>query len=442
MFLLGLLLIALLGYLGVNLIFNKKSFLFKFSVGYVTGMGIFTLTVFVLNLAGFAYSLTNMLLVVLVFIVTPTSLSIKKGIKIDIKKDVAKSKKNLNKLSGLEKSILITTLFFVATSLLIDVYWPVKDWDSLVLYDFRAKLFEDTGFMQTAIQKGYFFSYPLLTSLGHTWQYFLGASTPNLMYLIYFVSLIIIFYSVLQDTGNTRTTALIAAFLLIISPRIYEHAHWAYTNLPYVVYLFSGVIFFYAFLRDRNKSYFYLSLVSTGLSGWVRFAEPFWLITSMLAFIFLILEKNYKLAVVYPLGVWLFRQPWALFVKEFAGRNLTGETTNLITESFSGKVFELQNLLAVIEYFWTHVITEYWYIFLLLTITFFVFIRLSEKKLEDWFITLFNLVSIAAIIYGVYAFSLTQPYWQEIGDSASRMSMFLVPSVLLYFFSMTKYIKR
>ena len=119
----GLILVTLFGRNIVRLIYPDAARVESLALGYLIGLGLFTLALFRTNLAGLKYAAleSNSLLVVL-FIIS------------------AYLARNTRPTPLVKRSGKITTIitilfgiFFLVPVLLYGLYWPAKDWDSMTI---------------------------------------------------------------------------------------------------------------------------------------------------------------------------------------------------------------------------------------------------------------------------------------------------------------------
>jgi hypothetical protein len=431
----GILAIILFGYLFVNFIYPKFSVLEKITVGYLLGIGIFTLVLFVVNIRGIPYGINPSSIILLLLIIISIALNYifktNKYLKFNL--DLQKIIKELIRYSRLEKFLIFSIAFLAINSFLINIYWPVTEWDSLVLYDFRAKIFPITGFMNEAISLGYFFGYPLLTSLAHMWVYLLGGENPMFLYSLFYLSLIICFYFALTRSVHSRKFALLFTLLLAVSNLIFEHSTWAYTNLPYSIFLFTGITYGYLWQKEKDWGLLFISAIFVGLSIWTRTAEPFWLGIVLTVIIFLLIKKKILQAFIYPVIVVMIRNPWIKFNAVITGKNLSIERSVTSSVASVSKNIDWHTISIVGNYLWTYIISRH----LLLLLIFLISLTFLPKMVIKKDISLIHLTFAIFIIFGMvvlgtYIFSYSLSTWNEIGDSAYRMTMFIIPLILYY----------
>lgn len=427
--LLILIVLFLIGYFLANLFIEKNSLL-KIGLSYPLGVGLFTFFWFLFNLTGISYSrkssLFLLLLMYLVFFLLKKIFKKQVNFNSDMRSSQAFLKQE-NKDARLLLLILGALVIFV---FIANFYWPVKDWDSLVLYDFRAKLFTQSGGMKEAIEQGYFTAYPLLTSLSHALMYLWDSPTPLPVYSLFYLSLLLVFYAGLVSAEVKKNLALTFTLVLAISSRIFEHSMWAYTNLPYLTYFFIGILLAYFGIKEKRNLYIYLSAIFIGLSTWTRFAEPFWLVPAVLVVAIFIKEKIWSAIFFYPAIIYSFRIPWMQFVKKISGLEVATESalTGVITNATD---VTWDNLSGVVIYFNEYVIQRFLLLFIMFAFALFYALKTKNLfKIENLFFVFVIIFSIGGVFYGTWIFSQTQSYWEEIGDSVTRMSMFVIPLIL------------
>ncbi|MEN8252843.1 MAG: hypothetical protein ABFQ62_00480 [Patescibacteria group bacterium] len=421
----GLLAISYFGYLLILNIDNKLNILEYLSLGYLLGLGVFTYLMFFSNLAGFAYNFVNILGLLIILVLLFAFLLKFRKIKLTQKIKFKKLKLDKN-----EKIFLFAILFVSSMIFIASLYWPVKDWDSLVLYDFRAKVFLDTGFMEKAIEEGYFFGYPLMTSLSHLLVYLFGFKQPGIIHSLFYICFLLISFSHLKDELE-RKQALFWTMILSLTPELFGPANMTYSNLAYTVYLLISLLYLLKWAESNKDSYLLISALLLGLSTWVRSSEPFWLILVIFVWIISWTRKKWYLLITYPSIVYAFLYPWSRFEKLHNAE--VASALNRIPQ-FSAllvKGFDISNFISVIKYFYLHIIFPNKLIYLLFVlISILLWQKRRRAKLTHWLPIFFVLFSLGITFMGIYLFSLFYEDWGNIGGSATRMTMFIVPSII------------
>jgi hypothetical protein len=424
-------LIFLLGYGLCSLFLVNSEGLEKLSLSFLLGIGVFTFFWFLLNLIGIPYTLVSGFVLFLILII------LTRGANKLIHKEKQKNVKTIDiayfkKMNVIEKVSLALIVFFFLSVLIGNIYWPVRHWDSLVLYDFRAKIFAQTGFMQAAIDRGYFFGYPLLTSLAHTWAYLSGFRNPSFIYGLFYIFFVISFFTNIKKLHINRTFVLLLTLLLSIAPRLFDHTLWAYTNLPYSVYLVLGSIYLYFGFKNKDFGSFTLSALLIGLSTWTRSAEPFWLSCVIVAIVFSLMIKKWLWPAVYLAIFVPIMLPWRFFRATFqAGADVVGQV--MVTVDVGGQVMVAVNDLQVsmvkttFEFIKINVLDQYAIFFAIMVLL--LLIKIISKS-KNWIFAILILLNLMLVFGGTLTFVKVTPYWQEIPDSLTRMVMFIPPMVI------------
>lgn len=416
-----------------NLLIEKDSKVEKIALGFIIGLGTFTFMLFLSNLCGIAYSLLNSsfilsALTILAFIFNLVFRKLE-GLKdlINIKFDI----KGFKKKSFVEQMLLITIALLVLASIISNLYWPIKEWDAVALYDFRARVFLRTGFMDEAVAVGYFSSYPLLTSIAHTWFYLVGSTNPKIIYSFFYLALILLFYLLCKKAGLKSVPALFITFMLSVSGVIFEHSQFAYTNLPYTTYIFLGIAYSYLWIKKGNPFDLAVSAILVALSTWARFTEPFWLPIVGLVFLYALIKRKYIVAIIYALSIFIFRYPWRLFIKSIEGYDPASEqAVGLMFKSIdTGSITE--QAILVLRYLWSNVISSNLLLFIIfLCVMLYTPKIIRTRSYATVYLIAVTLTCLPILIFGTWMFSITQPNWTEIGNSANRMMMFMTPLIL------------
>lgn len=409
----------------------KSHKLESLGVGFLMNIGVFTFLWFVLNILGFPYNstvslvaLTSLLLVFFMLF----SLMYKKRVLVEMSGLLNIKLKKLNKI---EMVFVIVIVFLFLSSLANNLYWPVKDWDSLALYDFRALVFKSTGNMNEGIELGYFFQYPLFTSLFHTWIYVNGLNNPMFIYSLIYMSFIIVFYYSLRSFSG-RATSLFWTSVVTSLPLIYGHSTIAYTNLSYSVFFVLASIYLYKYSLSFSRGELITSSILLSLSIWTRYSEPFWIGSIIVAILFTLLKRKYLDLLIYLIIIFGSRYLW---IEYLSAMNLgIGSDSRYMTNSIlmAMRVFDFGHIVEVINFFYKNIITSWSLLFSSFAVV------LLMSWLKDFRSILFDgyviqvMLYLAILVLGTYVFAATFVGWQEIPDSAVRMAMFF-PPMFIYF---------
>lgn len=356
---------------------------------------------------------------------------------------LARVAKQLKSWSTTEKILLGVIATLVAGTLAQNLFWPVTDWDALALYDFRARVVAETGSFAKGTELGYFFQYPPFTSLLHTMLYLTGVNYAKVWYSLIFTALIVGVYTMLRKR-STRLIALIGALLTAVNPMFFEHATVAYTNLSYALFLILGTLYGLEWYRSKATYTGILAGVFVAGSTWVRSTEPLWVVGLLLICVVgaavTLQKKRWQNIVVVFLGVvtvLLLKQLWPTYVGSLSQG--VAQSTPILSESIKStfghsyyfRAFGNQpvtilweRLLAVFEYFRAYIFPVFAVYAVPLIALLFLDFKQQKKQWLEWG----ALVAYIAIIFlGTFLFSFSDGSWDQIGGSAQRMSMFLIP---------------
>ena len=421
----GWFLVFFLGFLVVDCLITKDEFIGKVIAGYFIGIGLFTLFLFLLNLAGFPFTLMNSLLGLIGLVVVTLVINLsRKGWRLKFVINIK------NEFSGgglLVKLILFLIFILFTSSLAYTLYWPIKDWDALTLYDMRGRIFAETGIMNEAFKiDRYYLAYPLYTSIEHAWVYILGMKNPLFLYSLNYIFFVIAFYFLIKRIVN-KYIALGVAFIIASSLEIFTHSQTAYTNLPYAIYYSLGIIYFYYYLSRKEVGCLILSALFVGLSTWIRSGEPFWITPIILLFI-LLLRKKVKLMhlVIYGVVILSLKIPWSRFYSLNEPQNISSYLNLELLTNINFLVF-FNRLEEVTRYLFTNFVSKLNILFIISILS--TYIAWSKKK-ESFLLGLINLINYIIVFGGTLFYSFIYPKWWLVGDSVSRMSLVFIPIII------------
>jgi hypothetical protein len=441
MFLINIALITLflllLGFVLVDIILPKHHLLEKAALGYLVGIGFFTLIMSIANLFGVPFTLFYMFSLLSILSLTLFSFYLfylgKNGIKDKLVS--LKIKNLLTNLSFAEKLMSLVIVFLILSSLIAGLYFPVRDWDALALYDQRAKMFVATGYQAEGLSTPYRISHPPMTSMAHTLSSLTNITNPMYLYAIIFISFVVVFYFICRRFIS-RAYSLLATLALASTPIIYGHSQMAYTNLPYAVYSSLGLVYLYLWFvkKGKNVRYLVISSVLVGLGTWIRSADLLWIIAMLVVVVAAIAFRKFKSVLVYSLIFFPIYYYWIYLRAQFINTPVVGglpdRTPELIKTLISDISFERAADIGQIVF--ASMISPYLPLFIAGLLIFVS--RLVKKKLQFNGELLLIMVVLGVFINyaGLYVFSINYSSYAVLRDSLHRMSMFVIPLLLFY----------
>jgi len=285
----------------------KQNLLFLITISYAIGVGIVSLVMILISLLEINFALQTILLFLTIIILISFSFLIYRKVQTKavknnhavLDKNLDRINKNINEnsksstipfkrqklLKIIEIVLLVLILFQVLASIFITVIFPVRFWDAITCWSFKAKaFFLDKTIYDFYSKHSYKFShpsYPILLPLLQTYSYFsMGTLNENLMKLIFplfYISLLIVNYGFLRikyseinlKVNNNsakikkdnrilrknypKITSLFFTFILSTVPIIFDHSYIEYTNLAFAFYLYLSVMFMILWIRFKDN---------------------------------------------------------------------------------------------------------------------------------------------------------------------------------------------
>lgn len=302
-----------------------------------------------------------------------------------------------SKLDFLLSGVLI---FIVAAAFFTAFWYPVIDWDAVTLFDFRAKVIMNTGWIKDTFPRASIVEYPLLTTLSHWWLYSLGMPTLMPLYPVFFGTFLAVCYHLLRRL-LPRTPALLAIMLIAATPKLFDQSLIAYANMPYTVYLILGAVYLFFWIKNYHPSDLGLGILLSVLSLWAR-TFPFFAVNILTAL--LVYPRTRKLGVAACLlglfGLIVYFWP-----------------------------VQLSLLFRVVEFIkWG--IVQYYFPYSLL-LFFLLWHQIRQKSIfEFWPILIIGYY--LTLLAGTYQYGLHDPNFTAIPDTLQRTFMFINPAISWY----------
>lgn len=417
------------GYLLANLLIEREHFIEKLFLGFLMNLGIFTFMWFLLNLAGVPFNRLSALILISLLFLIYNMLNILKHKKLSLKYINLKLF-NFTRFTFVERFMIISLIILILSSLLNNLYWPVKDWDSLALYDFRAIVFTKTGFVSAGIPLGYFFQYPLFTSLLHTLVYVDGLMNPMFLYTLLYAAFLVCFYFSLRKFVS-RPGSLFWTLVTATIPLIFEHSTIAYTNLPYTIFIVLAMIYFYRYTINRNIGLIIISSILLSICSWVRYTEPFWMGLVFISVIYTLIKRKFYHLLAYLMIFFASKYIWQGYLSsiQFGSNSLESAIPTAIETVF--KQLNFSQLYATSTFLYKNILSSWIELFIIfIVISIYNFIKGLSRRHNIFALMVF--VQVGILVGGIYIFSMIFPGWSDIPDSALRMSMFFPPLFIYY----------
>lgn len=416
-------------------VIGVKNFWERMSLGWLLSTSLLSYTYFLLYAyAGwrFTWLNTTVLFVGSVVGLSVLLVGVKKYSWQQFRVEIQNHVRRWRQLPQRQTVLILTSLVAVPVlfTFILNLHWPVMDWDALALYDFRAKVFTMSGGMEDGIPRGYFLHYPLYTSMLHMFSYLYGIQSARTWYSLFYVCSLAVFYELLQR-HTSQKRALVGTLFLAISPRIFQHAQMTYTNLPHSMYVALGYIYLMEWWRQGKRVDLLVGAALVAASTWVRLTEPFWLPAVVMILAGLLRwSRQWWLAVLAVALMILVRFPWTNFVAQQDHLSITnplqiGAGLQLPTNP----LLWVSRLGEVNTFFWASIYPLFDdFVPALIISSLYLLYKEKWRQLIEYGVFALMVLFIYA---GIFVFSFQFKGWQLIPDSAARMSMFLLP-VSLY----------
>ena len=438
---------SLVGWILVRQLYKSnpsKDILAQLAYSFLSGYGIINL-IFTFNV-GFGFGFNKYLAyIVMIASVSHFALWVKHFLSVHNKFNIYYIPKFLT------KNILIFVVILIGLSAVIySSNWPVRDWDSIAMYDFRAKVFESGSriedlekVVQDRYYYRYYFGYPYMTSIAHAWVYSFGATTPIPIYAGFYLCLILLFISpIIKDKtyfGVKRSKVDLSIIscipiLVALTPEILSHSTMAYTNLPYTTYFLASLIPLLSIVKSGEEgaqtNQFMLSALMLTSAILTRFTEPFYLSILIVAVYIAVKSKNILWSIIYPLAIYLTRKLWMAYV--VFGDELSIKVIPSVISNFKLSFFyQVEKFL--LEHYLVNITIP-----LFIMLIFLVYYWLKTKKIDILFI-LFWGINLGILFLGGYFFAARMDIWKDIGGSAERMVIVFIP--IFYYWAIYLYSK-
>ncbi|KKU26241.1 MAG: hypothetical protein UX37_C0004G0036 [Microgenomates group bacterium GW2011_GWA2_46_16] len=397
---------------------NKITLVERLGLSFLLGIGLGTYGWFILYRLGLPFTLSSLLLtgLLLLFLGNVLGRFYPRSIHLTISSP-----------RPLDKLLIILIGLGLLSAFVIGSYNAITAWDSMALYDFRAHAILLNHDLRDIVDSSYYLSYPLLVSLLHASVYFFGGTNPQGLHSLMFAAFLAVVFGRVYSWTNLRL-ALLAVFLNLFSYELLMHSTIAYANLPYTIYLVLGFIFAVSGSGKFTHHLLFAGLL-IGLSTWVRSTEIFWLIGILVIAYQGLVNWKIFLPLLSILLLLSLRYGWSGYYTKLIsvlpeqpqtyGRLLSLETFTAI----------YHNLPKIYEYIMRYVISPFLGIWTLAVGMGIQSFRLKLRPVR--ILTFIIFASLAATIAGISVYSTFFATWYQIGDSARRMLMFLIPLTLI-----------
>ncbi len=433
--------LSLLGYLFTQLIFPTRDHqLEKLALSFLLGSSIFAYLAFLL-MSYFSLSFTVLNLIIIYLLVTTMLfLGLRQKNKKLLPHLYKEFKENLKNIVHFFKTpslsrLLAMLIIIISVSIFIQsMFWPISDWDSLVLFDYRSKVLAHTGSLLSAVSEPFTIHYPIHISILHGLSY-LSKSNQHFWYVCSFLSLLLCFFLVLLKRTNLNT-AVIASFFLSTAPLLYTQAQLANPSIIYAVLLALGYIYQILWIKKPKRFLLVISILLLAFATWLRNTEPFWVLAVFLSIYGVIKHRIYEqIPFIFFMILILifFQQPWNNFVQKHLGYSTTISKSLYQSEKVSFSLNDLKEKSYNIKYFLSLSLQPVLEVYLpaVVIVLLYGFYTRDINSIEN---TMILFLLIFMIVAASYVLTFLYDDWLQIPNSLKRISLFLIPISLFTIF--------
>ncbi len=267
----GIILCYLLGLSLLLAISRKFSLAEMVGYSFLIGMGVETVFLFLLDLVGVRYTQGVLIGLNVFFIVATCGANYKNLLllKDEFKMPVF-SLKDVNLVALFLLSIM-AYLFYAIT--VKNLFWPSTEHDTIGSFDKLGRVMAIEGKLKISLYdynlQGAGGLYPPLYHASFAYVYIFGAEIAKIVTTFFFLSLLTTFYSAVRKFTGT-TAAMLATFILMITPEMFSHAALSLGNLPTTAYVCGGGLATIIWLEKRETPYFWLGAILMAGVIWIR----------------------------------------------------------------------------------------------------------------------------------------------------------------------------
>lgn len=242
----------------------------KIALVYCIGLGLLTVEMAILSLLGIKFSIFSLAICIVLLVMAALLIKRKAGGPV--------SRAEAQPLYWLEIIFISGISFEVLYVFFNTLIMPMESYDAIAIYALKSKIF----YLARCIPHDFFSSfskfvphveYPLLVPLAQTAFYTFFGSLDDLLvkiiFPLYYLSLVVVFYSVSRRFIN-RKQSLFFTFLLATIPQLTDFAANGYADLSFAFYCSAAIFYLYLWTREQKDSFLILSFILSALAVWTK----------------------------------------------------------------------------------------------------------------------------------------------------------------------------
>ena len=342
---------------------------------------------------------------------------------------------------------VIFYLFYIITAK--NLFWPTLEHDAIGSFDKLGRVMAVEGVLKISLFKwdlqGAGGIYPPLFHGGIAYLHLYGDMEHKIITTLFFISLLLGFYAICRKYVSS-INALFFTLLLEMVPELYSHAALLLGNLPTTAYVGNAALALFVWLQTKEKRYFVLTCILTGLSLWVRSDTIGFALTGTIVIgLFATTDIKWKQAGIYLASALLPFIIWTLYLKFKIEAN---QGSRFVVPSGGINIIKLKLMLGYIMSYFSWVqfggmapgIQLYGLTFMLSFVL--IILNIKNIKKDKPYILIYLLASFAiyfAIFYLLDEKTQNAPI-ASLMESSFKRGMFCFIPPLLFYVSTSKFV--
>jgi hypothetical protein len=323
--------------------FNIKEMI---SLSFLIGLGINTFFMFLCDVIGFGF--TQYVLFFASFALIVFSYDDLLAYFSAHKKNISLPNLNLSYINYPAALLFGLGLVFFYIITAKNLYWPTTEYDAIGSYDKLGMVMALEGKIKISLfewgLQGSGGIYPPYFHGGIAYMYLFGAESPKIITTLFYVSLILFFYSIVKKYVSA-IVALFFTLLLMLTPELYSHAALLLSNIPTTALVGAGALSLFIALDKERDDFLWISAILFMLGLWCRHDTIGFALAAILIVSFRFFkEKNWKLIGAYALIVMSSFIVWSLYLKF----KIDIPATSRLVDSFSPNFQKLDIMITYV----------------------------------------------------------------------------------------------
>ncbi|MCS6934466.1 MAG: hypothetical protein NZM35_04850 [Chitinophagales bacterium] len=271
MLIVGLLLCYLLGASLMLLISRRYSLPELLGYAYLTGIATESVIMLLFDVAGIKITSGTMIVANVVLITAALAVN-HKGIREGISQLKLPPLRlhNVNLVAWF--FVLLMAWLYHAVSVK-GLFWPATDHDAIGSFDKLGRIIAAEGKIKISLYQwnlqGAAGVYPPLFNAALAYAYVFGAMLSKIIITLFFLSFLLVFYSLMKETVN-HTAAAVTTFVLMLTPEMFAHAALGLGNMPTAAYVCAGALSTFIWIDKKDEKYFWIGALMMAWVVWIR----------------------------------------------------------------------------------------------------------------------------------------------------------------------------